>query len=209
MWRFAGIVVLRRRSSSSSARAVTPEVAGSSPVARAQHGSARWRHSVAAARRQRPGAGPAARYLLACTRGGFEQQCHRGRAVRELIVNTFVTLDGVMQARGGQEDPSGGFEHGGWSFGYGWRANADTLALGTRPAARGSGEPQERRGRRRSGRLAAPVDSSRCCAMTRNPGLVIGRPWAVVGEPHAEPDGVRRWPSSSPSSQASRPSPGR
>jgi dihydrofolate reductase len=39
--------------------------------------------------------------------------------MRILAVNTFMSLDGVMQAPGGpEEDPTGAFTHGGWAVNY-------------------------------------------------------------------------------------------
>ena len=39
--------------------------------------------------------------------------------MRKIIVLSFISLDGVMQAPGGpEEDPTGGFSYGGWTVPY-------------------------------------------------------------------------------------------
>ena len=55
--------------------------------------------------------------------------------MRKLVVTTFTSLDGVMQAPGGpEEDTDGGFGHGGWSFGY-WDEMMGRVALEIHVAA--------------------------------------------------------------------------
>jgi len=63
--------------------------------------------------------------------------------MRKLVVGTFLTLDGVMQAPGGpDEDRDGNFQHGGWLVPYfddalvemmtEWTRNADAFLFGRR-----------------------------------------------------------------------------
>jgi len=48
--------------------------------------------------------------------------------MRKIIVLSFVTLDGVMQAPGGpEEDTSGGFKYGGWSAPYADEASGKAM----------------------------------------------------------------------------------
>jgi len=50
--------------------------------------------------------------------------------MRKLIASTFVSLDGVLQAPGGpEEDPTGNFPFGGWTFPY-WDETIDISASG-------------------------------------------------------------------------------
>jgi len=48
-----------------------------------------------------------------------------------LIVSEFLSLDGIMQSPGApDEDPSGGFEHGGWQMPYLDEAAGKVMAAG-------------------------------------------------------------------------------
>jgi len=50
--------------------------------------------------------------------------------MRRLVASTFVSLDGIMQAPGGpEEEPTGGFTLGGWTFNY-WDEAMDPASAG-------------------------------------------------------------------------------
>jgi len=55
--------------------------------------------------------------------------------MRKIIVITMITLDGVMQAPGGpEEDPSNGFEYGGWTMPYAEANGSEFFQKNMQPA---------------------------------------------------------------------------
>jgi len=55
--------------------------------------------------------------------------------MRKLVLNTFLTLDGVMQAPGGpDEDREGGFRYGGWSVNFWDEPMGETIVAWTHRA---------------------------------------------------------------------------
>jgi dihydrofolate reductase len=56
---------------------------------------------------------------LPCLNHWNETSDRKETGMRKVIVNEFMSLDGVAQAPGAaDEDTTGGFEHGGWHMGY-------------------------------------------------------------------------------------------
>src|SRR6185312_4569162 len=74
-----------------------------------------------------------------CSRRRQESEPDQGEPkMSTIVVQAFITLDGVVQSGGGpDEDREGGFEHGGWQAGYDdgdvvseWESRTEALLLG-------------------------------------------------------------------------------
>ncbi len=64
--------------------------------------------------------------------------------MRKVVVNTFVSLDGVMQGPGTpEEDTTGGFTHGGWTVGYWDEVMGEVMVMLDEPAVRLAAGPQD------------------------------------------------------------------
>jgi Dihydrofolate reductase len=133
-----------------------------------------------------------------------------------IVVQSFVTLDGVVQGPGGpEEDTEGGFQHGGWQFDYDddgtvveWEKRTEALLLGRRTYELFAGSwgvwPEDAEGfqgelTRRYNRIPKYVASRSLTEVgwTNSYLLgpdVVGAVERLRGEPGVEPDGeIRVW----------------
>ena len=58
--------------------------------------------------------------------------------MRRVIVNEWMTFDGVVQSAGADDDTSGGFNHGGWHIPYMDKVAQEWVAEGYSEAGAGS-----------------------------------------------------------------------
>ncbi len=101
----------------------------------------------------------------------------------KLIVNEFLTLDGVMQAPGlPDEDRSGGFEHGGWQMPYFDDIFGRAIMEASMPQAASSSAAGPTRSSPPIGRSSRPTTrwrgpSTRCRSSSSRTTLSEPLPW--------------------------------
>ena len=96
--------------------------------------------------------------------------------MRKIIVATFISLDGVMQAPGGpEEDPTGGFALGGWTVPLLGRRHGRGDGRDLRQALRPAARPQDLRHLRRALALCHDRTTRSPDASTRSTKYVASR----------------------------------